>query len=106
MGEPETPPGGLGPARLQVIAREYSFTLSRPEVPAGPVIVEFDNAGEDSHNLHLDPGSAEPEAGAFPATAAGGRMQQRLTLRAGAYTLFCSLPTHRALGMEATLRVR
>jgi plastocyanin len=88
-----------------VIAHEYSFTLSRPVVAAGPVIIEFDNAGEDEHNLHLEPGSGGPEAGSFANRPAHTHTDQQFIMRAGTYTLFCSLPTHRALGMEATLRV-
>ena len=44
---------------MQVIAKEYSLTLSRAEVPAGKVIVEFVNAGQDEHNLH----TTEPAEG-------------------------------------------
>ncbi len=113
---PEAPGGALAspepvaasptPARVQVIAREYSFTLSRPVVPAGPVIIEFLNAGEDPHNMHVDPGSGEPESGAFANTPAGTHVDQKFVLRAGTYTFFCSLPSHRAKGMEATFRVQ
>jgi plastocyanin len=105
MPNPKPAPTSPAPARVQVIAREYNFTLSRPVVPAGPVIIEFDNAGEDEHNLHLDPGSGEPETGSFPNRPASTHTDLQFIMRAGSYTLFCSLPSHRALGMEATLRV-
>jgi plastocyanin len=91
---------------VQVIAKEYSFTLSRPEVPAGEVVVELVNRGEDPHNLHLLEPAAGAEAGAFPNTAAGAVHDLKLDLHAGAYTLFCSLPGHEAKGMKATLVVR
>lgn len=89
-----------------MIAREYSYTLSRSVVAAGPVIIEFVNSGEDPHNLHLQAGSGEPEAGSFPNTPSGTHADQRFVMRAGTYKLFCSLPTHRAQGMEATLQVQ
>jgi uncharacterized cupredoxin-like copper-binding protein len=90
---------------VQVIAKEYSFTLSRPEVPAGEVIVELVNRGEDAHNLHLLEPTEGTEPGALPNTEPGGVRDLKLKLHAGTYTLFCSLPGHEAKGMKATLVV-
>jgi plastocyanin len=109
-GSTESPsapsPGPPSPARVQVIAKEYSFTLSRPEVPAGEVIVELLNRGEDPHNLHLLEPVAGSEAGSFSNTAPGAHADLKLNMRPGSYTLFCSLPGHQAKGMKATLVVR
>jgi plastocyanin len=101
----DTSPEPTTPARVQVIAKEWSFTLSRPEVPAGRVIVEFVNGGEDSHNLHLEPSQAGPEAGSFATSPPGTHTDQAFNMPAGEYTLFCSLPGHEAKGMKATLKV-
>jgi plastocyanin len=103
---PETSPTGPSPTRVQVIAKEYSLTLSRAEVPAGKVIVEFDNGGEDPHNLHFTEPSEGTEAGAFPTSSPGTHTDLALELRPGSYTLFCSLPHHEEKGMKATLVVR
>jgi plastocyanin len=112
-GAPSAPAGGApvespegGPARVQVIAKEYSFTLSRSEVPAGPVVVQFVNGGEDPHNLHFAESATSSEAGAFPTSSPGTHASLTLNLHAGTYTLFCSLPGHEAKGMKATLTVR
>ncbi|MFI5004493.1 MAG: hypothetical protein ACHQE6_05715, partial [Solirubrobacterales bacterium] len=111
-GEPtgESPaPGSSGPpppARVQVIAKEYSLTLSRPEVPAGEVIVELLNRGEDAHNLHLLQSLEGSEAGSLPSTEPGALHDLKVALRAGSYTLFCAMPDHEAKGMKATLIVR
>ncbi len=91
---------------MQVIAKEYSFTLSRPEVPAGEVIMELVNRGEDMHNMHVLEPTEGTEDGALPNTEPGGVRDLKLKLRAGTYTLFCSLPGHEAKGMKATLIVR
>jgi uncharacterized cupredoxin-like copper-binding protein len=90
---------------VQVIAKEYSFTLSRPEVPAGEVIIELVNRGEDAHNLHALEPAEGAEAGALPNTEPGGVRDLKVRLHAGSYTLFCSLPGHEAKGMHATLVV-
>ncbi len=102
---PASPASPPAPARVQVIAKEYSFTLSRPEVPAGEVIVELVNRGEDTHNLHLLEPTEGTEPGALPNTEPGGVRDLKLKLHAGTYTLFCSLPGHEAKGMKATLVV-
>jgi plastocyanin len=91
---------------VQVTAREYSFTLSRQEVPAGEVVVEFVDGGEDPHNLHLVQGTEGEEAGGFPTSLPGTHADLALRLRPGSYTLFCSLPHHEERGMKATLLVR
>lgn len=98
---PAEPP----PARVQVIAKEYSFTLSRAEIPAGRVILEFVNDGEDPHNLHAIEPVEGSEAGEVANTASGEHEDLALTMRPGSYTLFCSLPKHEEKGMKATLVV-
>ena len=41
------------PARLQVGAEEFRYSLSRQSIKAGPAIVELANFGEDEHDLRL-----------------------------------------------------
>jgi plastocyanin len=99
-GEPESQIGHLG-----VKAIEYSYTLSRPEVSAGEVIVELNNQGEDPHNLVLEhEGTADPEL-EIPATPSTSQANSTFELSPGTYRLYCSLYTHEAKGMEATLVV-
>jgi plastocyanin len=90
--------------RVQVTAVEYKFTLSRTVVPAGKVILEFDNKGQDEHNLNVLSGGGEL-SGSFANEQSGGVTQEALDLKPGSYTLFCSLPEHEAKGMKATLVV-
>jgi len=105
---PAESPLGSGPPvvpRVQVTAVEYSFTLSRATVPAGKVILEFIDRGQDEHNLNALGGEGEL-AGSFPNEPAGGVRDQTVILRPGSYTLFCSLPEHEQKGMRATLLVQ
>ena len=39
------------PARVQVVAQEFRYALSRQTIKAGPAIIELRNAGEDAHDL-------------------------------------------------------
>lgn len=99
-GEPQPTVGHLG-----VKAVEYSYTLSRPEVDAGEVIVELNNQGEDPHNLVLEhEGSADPSL-EIPATPSLSQESESFTLSPGTYLLYCSLYSHEAKGMQATLLV-
>lgn len=105
---PATPPAEEPQPELShlgVKAVEYSYTLSRPEVSAGEVIVELNNQGEDPHNLKLErEGSEDPQL-EVPTAASAAQTSSRFTLSPGTYRLYCSLYKHEAKGMEATLVV-
>jgi plastocyanin len=90
---------------VQVTAVEFHFTLSRTTVPAGKVDFQFVNGGQDEHNLNVLSGEGSLESW-FPKTVSKGVRDQTVTLRKGAFTLFCSLPEHEAKGMRATLTVQ
>lgn len=90
---------------LGVKAVEYSYTLSRPEVSTGEVIVELNNQGEDPHNLVLEHEGSEDPKLEIPSTPSLTQASSRLTLSPGTYRLYCSLYKHEAKGMEATLVV-
>ncbi len=89
---------------VQVSAVEYSFSLSRTSVPAGEVVLQFVNDGQDEHNLHLET-AHEAVAQSLPNTPSKGIGELHLIMRPGSYTLFCSLPMHEQKGMKATLTV-
>lgn len=89
---------------VQVSAVEYAFTLSRTTVPAGKVIFQFVNNGQDEHNLKIA-SSEGPLAGSFANTPSKGISDLQLEIQPGEYKLFCSLPTHEQKGMKATLSV-
>jgi plastocyanin len=89
---------------VQVAAVEYHYTLSRTSVPAGKVVIQFVDKGEDEHNLNVDSAEGMREA-EFPDTPSKGIVNQTVVLKAGTYRLFCSLPGHEQKGMKAALTV-
>ena len=89
---------------VQVVAVEYHYTLSRTTVPAGKIVLQFVNNGQDEHNLNVLSGEGELES-SFPKTVSHGVRETTLNMRKGNFTLFCSLPEHEAKGMKATLTV-
>lgn len=87
-------------------AKEFSFTLSHASAPAGKLVLELVNAGEDEHNLHIRPAAGGPDVGAMPTLLPGHHEDMEFNLPAGTYTLYCGMPAHEALGMKATFTVQ
>ncbi|MFL5964820.1 MAG: plastocyanin/azurin family copper-binding protein [Gaiellaceae bacterium] len=96
---------GAAPARLQVVAKEFSFTLSRLNLKAGPAVIELANFGQDPHNLRLQRAGSRQIAG-IGAVGPGERGELSLRLLRGRYSFWCSVANHRKLGMRVTLVVR
>ncbi len=93
------------PARVQVVAKEFSLSLSRPSVKAGAAIVELANFGEDPHDLRLER-IGGTRIYATPVVQPGAVFDLSLRLPAGRYRLWCGLGDHRARGMVAVLVVK
>ena len=94
------------PGRVQVVEKEFSLVLSRLRVPAGQTIIQVVNFGMDNHDLVLQRNGNGTKPILFKQLAPGERTTKTLTLPAGRYTLWCSLPNHRQHGMVAPLTVR
>jgi plastocyanin len=84
---------------VQVQEKEYEISLSTTKVAHGSVTFDVKNVGKTPHNLTIQGGKATPTIDA------GGSAKLTVTLKAGAYTLYCSVPGHRQLGMVAKLTV-
>ena len=93
------------PARVQVVAREFSFALSRTTIRAGEAVVELENLGQDAHDLRMQRRGGAHVYG-WPVVQPGGHADREYRLLPGVYVLWCSLANHRELGMQATLVVR
>ena len=93
------------PARVQVVAREFSFALSRTTITAGDAIVELVNDGQDSHDLRMQRVGGS-RVYVWPTVLPGRFADRAYRLLPGTYVLWCSLADHRELGMTAKLVVR
>jgi hypothetical protein len=93
------------PTRLRVAADEFTLTLSRASVPNKRVRITLDNVGGVAHNLRLRR-IGGTRTFRIPVTQPGERTTRTFRLRPARYRLWCSIGNHRALGMQATLRVR
>jgi hypothetical protein len=102
-----TPEAGANaaPTRVQVVAKEFYYLLSRQAVEAGPAIIQLVDFGQDPHDLRVQRRGGGPVYGT-PIIQPGSVYNLRIDLRPGTYELWCSVADHRKLGMEATLIVR
>jgi plastocyanin len=92
------------PARVQVVAREYSFSLSRLQVHSGTAVIELANFGQDLHDLRVQRLGARHVAG-LGVVSPGKRGELTVKLAPGRYSFWCSVANHRKLGMRTTLVV-
>jgi hypothetical protein len=92
-------------SRVQVVALEFHYRLSRVRVPAGPVRIELANFGQDEHDLRLRR-IGGTRVYHLPPALPGQRQTLNARLVPGLYRLKCTLADHAARGMRAELRVK
>jgi plastocyanin len=100
--------GGGPPARAQngtlSIAADpngqLAFVTNRASAPAGDLKVEMPNKSGTPHDIVID-GKGKGEV-----VQNGGTSEFEASFDAGTYTYYCSVPGHRAAGMEGRLTVK
>jgi mono/diheme cytochrome c family protein len=78
---------------------QLAFVDSKATGTSGPVTIEMPNRSGINHDIVIDGlgrGAETPN----------GTSSFKATLRPGKYTYYCSVPGHRAAGMQGTLTVR
>ena len=93
------------PARVQVVAQEFRYALSRRVIKAGWAVIELRNMGEDAHDLRLQRVGGK-RVYVWPLVQAGETVDREYKLLPGRYRISCGVADHASLGMTATLRVR
>ncbi|MCP9484681.1 MAG: hypothetical protein MSC30_02375 [Gaiellaceae bacterium MAG52_C11] len=93
------------PARVQVAAQEFSFSLSRQSIKAGPAIVELANFGEDAHDLRMRRVGGT-RTYAIGVVQAGEIADLEAKFLPGRFLVWCSIADHRARGMRTVLTVK
>jgi plastocyanin len=88
-----------------VSGKEYRLTLSRASVSPGKLRVEFDNFGEDDHDLAIMRRGTS-KVYYLPTVHPGDRAVKNITTRKGSYVMWCTISDHKARGMRAVLRVK
>ena len=103
-------PRSKPPARMLVYAQEWTMYGSRSAVPAGRVIVQLWNRGQDAHDLRVRRlgahGQMVGRAQKVATTQSGAISSATWKLGKGRYELYCSLFLHLQRGMQTRLTVR
>ncbi len=94
-------PPGKADNNLQVDASNFQFQAKNFDVPAGILQIKYMSL-EGSHTLAFD----EPQFSYVGLSVPGGKDTTKIDAVQGQkYTIYCTLPGHRAAGMEATITV-
>jgi plastocyanin len=96
-----------GAQKLSIAANpegQLKYTTSSLTAKAGAATVAFTNSAPLEHNLTIASSSGSV-VGATP-TFQGGAKTITVKLAAGTYKFYCTVPGHRAAGMEGTLTVK
>ena len=95
-------PKGASTETIAIVAQNFSFTPENPTADAGIATIKL-TAKSGIHDFVFD--------GAYPgfqleADGGGASQSQKIDLKPGKYTFYCSITGHRAQGMEGTLTVK
>ena len=99
--------GGGGSTQLSLAANpegQLKYDASTLSAKAGKVAIAFTNSSPVEHDVTIE-SSSGAKVGATPIFQ-GGSKTLSVTLKAGTYKFFCSVPGHRQAGMEGTLTVK
>jgi plastocyanin len=94
-------PAGPPVATLEVDALpSLSFQATEFSVPAGIIQMNYNDLG-GTHTLLF----TDPKLSGFQLAVPQGPKTGKVDLKPGTYTIYCSIPGHRAAGMQATVNV-
>jgi plastocyanin len=99
---PSAPGSATTTVPLSAVPNAIAFNTKTLTAKAGKVTIALTNSGALEHNVTIAQGATV--LGATPTFTSGSR-SVTLTLKPGIYTFYCSVPGHRAAGMEGTLKV-
>jgi uncharacterized cupredoxin-like copper-binding protein len=84
---------------VQAAESEFKIELSSTDLKAGKITFDVKNAGKIPHDLAIKGGEKTK------LIQAGGTAQLTVTLKAGKYHLYCTVPGHEAAGMKVDITV-
>jgi plastocyanin len=98
------------PARMLVYAQEWSLWPSRTAMPAGHLVVQMWNRGQDQHDVQIKrldrSGRMSGRAQGVGIVNSGQIRSATWRLAPGNYELYCSLSGHLHRGMHTRVVVR
>jgi uncharacterized cupredoxin-like copper-binding protein len=86
--------------KVPVTETEFKITAASTGLKAGEITFEVKNDGKIPHDLAIK-GTADKTKLISP----GGTAELKVTLKAGKYDLYCTVPGHEAAGMKLSITV-
>jgi plastocyanin len=96
-----TAPAGGGAATVTIEAHDVYFNVTSIKAPAGKLDIHYVEKGTQEHTLVID-GITGFKLEVGPSTSSDSAT---VTLQPGSYTYYCTIPGHRAQGMQGTITV-
>jgi uncharacterized cupredoxin-like copper-binding protein len=87
-------------AKVPVSEMEFKITLASTNLKAGEITFEAKNDGKIPHDLAIKETGDKTKL-----IPPGGTAELKVTLKAGKYELYCSVPGHEAAGMKLNITV-
>jgi uncharacterized cupredoxin-like copper-binding protein len=101
--EATTSTASAGPKKIQVTEKEFKIELPSTSLAPGTYELDLKNAGNVEHDLVVDgPGVDKAHT---PTIGGGATATLKVTLQAGEYDFYCSVPGHKQLGMDVKVKV-
>lgn len=103
-GQPTVAKNGVLPTEADPNG-QLAYTSTKATATPGPLVITFKNTSGVPHNVALQEGTNGAVLGKTPEITKGDN-KMSVTVKAGTYTFFCTVPGHRAAGMVGTLTVK
>lgn len=81
------------------------YLVAKATATPGPLEIDSKNPSSTPHDIALQEGTDGTVLGNGETVSGGGVSVVKVTVKAGTYTFFCTLPGHREAGMQGTLTV-
>jgi uncharacterized cupredoxin-like copper-binding protein len=95
-----TAPAKPTATKVPVSEVEFKITVGSTDLKAGEITFEVKNDGKIPHDLAIKGTSDKTKL-----IPAGGTAELKVTLKAGKYELYCTVPGHEAAGMKLDITV-
>ena len=100
-----TPAPPPTPQTISITENEFAISPATISLKAGDYVFQLQNSGKAPHDLHIVDSTNQPVAGTTAVLPAAGTGSFTATLKAGTYTMFCAVDSHRTRGMQGTVTV-
>jgi len=93
---------GGGAATVNVVAKDFRFSLDKTELPAGTTTFVLKNTGPSPHDFRITGNGVDQKTATINQ---GATASLTVDLTPGTYAIVCTVPGHDLLGMKGTVTV-